>query len=145
MHFLIIVVMSCCISVSCEKGYMKPEVGSMEDLLGTYSVNVREDAVWGGTSGTLYDSGTIEITKISKNRVRIRGLISTTGEIIDGELYLDSETNSDSYGHLTTTYYSTQFGAGILTIWAKVSGELASNGVLYPYNSHCYFECRKKK
>lgn len=112
----------------------------MEDLLGTYSVTVRENIIWGGDSGTLYDNGIIEITQIYGNRVQLRGLISTQGELVNGKLYLNSETSSDIYGFLTTTYNSVIFGGGIITIWAKVSGQLASNGVLYPYSSSSYFE-----
>lgn len=116
----------------------------MNDLVGTYSVYVKEEIVWGGTSKILYNIGTIAITKLSKNRVQLRGLISTQGELVDGTLYLDSETNADAYGYLTTTY-SAQFAGGIITIWAKTSGQLASTlyGSLYPYSSLCYFEGKK--
>ena len=117
----------------------------MDDLVGTYSVTVEENVFWGGDSGTIHDKGTITITKLDKNRVQLRGLISTKGELIGGKLYLDSETNTDSYGYLSTTYNSVIFGGGIITIWSETSGRLSTtpNGTLYPYSSLCYFEGRK--
>ena len=146
LQFFIIATMCCCVSTSCEKGETgKPKVGSMEDLLGTYSVTVEENVFWGGDSGIIYDKGTITITRLDKNRVQLRGLISTKGELINGKLYLDSETNTDSYGYLSTTYSDALFGGGILTIWSDTSGRLATtpNGTLYSYRSLCYFEGRK--
>ena len=142
LQFFIAAIVCCGVLASCEK---ESGVGSMEDLLGTYSVTVEEDVVWGGDSGPIRDKGTITITQIDKNRVQLRGLISTKGKLVNGKLYLDSESNSDSYGYITTTYYSAQFGAGILTIWSKASGKLATtpNGTLYPFSSLCYFEGRK--
>lgn len=141
-QFFIVAIICCNIFASCEE---ESEIGSMEDLLGTYSVTVEENVFWGGDSGTIYDNGTITITKIDKNRVQLSGLISTKGELIDGNLYLDSETNIDSYGNLSTIYKSVLFGGGILTIWSETSGQLATtpNGTLYPFSSLCYFEGKK--
>lgn len=120
----------------------------MEDLLGTYSVTVEENVFWGGDSGTIYDNGTITITKIDKNRVQLRGLISTQGTLVDGELGeldLEPQYNKDNYGYITTTYTRALFGGGILTIWSEASGQLATtpNDTQYPYSSLCYFEGRK--
>ena len=142
LQFLIAAIICCNIFTSCEK---ESDIGSMEDLLGTYSVTIEENFVWGGESGTIHDTGIITITKIDKNRVQLSGLISTKGELIDGNLYLDTETNIDSYGSLSTIYKSVLFGGGILTIWSETAGQLVStpNGPLYPYSSICYFEGRK--
>ena len=125
----IVAIMCCSIFASCEKD---SDIGSMKDLLGTYSVTVKEDVLWGADSGT-------------KDMVQLSGLISTHGTLIDGKLHLSPETNSDSYGFLTTTYTSVLFAGGILTIWSKVSGQLAinPNGTRYPFSSLCYFEGRK--
>ena len=147
LHFLIIAAMSCCIGVSCAKEDIgdKPKIGSMEDLLGTYSVTVEDYVVWGGDSGTIHDKGTITITKIDEDRVQLRGLISTKGRLVNGKLYLDSTTNTDSYGYITRTYDSALFGGGILTIFSRATGQLSTtpNGTRYSYSSSCYFEGRK--
>ena len=147
LHFFIAAVISCCFGISCEKNDVggKPKIGSMEDLLGTYNVTVEDYVVWGGDSGTLHDKGTITITQIDEDRVQLRGLISTKGRLKDGKLYLDSTTNTDSYGYITRTYDSALFGGGILTIFSYATGQLAStpNGTRYPYKSSCYFEGRK--
>ena len=142
LQFFTVAIICCNIFASCEKD---SDIGSMEDLLGSYSVTVEENVFWGGDSGIIHDKGTITITRLDKNRVQLRGLISTKGELIDGKLYLDSETNTDSYGYLSTTYKSVIFGGGILTIWSETSGRLATtpNGTLYPFSSSCYFEGRK--
>ena len=147
--FFIAAVISCCFGVSCEKNGMgdKPKIGSMEDLWGTYYVIVEDYVVWGSDSGTIHDKGTITITKIDKNRVQLRGLISTKGTLDDGKLYLDSTTNTDSYGYITRTYDSALFGGGILTIFSTATGQLGTtpNGTRYPYKSSCYFEGRKEE
>ena len=147
LHFFIAVVISCCFGISCEKNEMgdKSKIGSMEDLLGTYHVTIEDYVIWGGDSGTIHDKGTITITQIDKNRVQLRGLISTKGTLIDGKLYLDSTTNTDSYGYITRTYDSALFGGGILTIFSTATGQLSTtpNGTRYPYKSSCYFEGRK--
>ncbi|MBR2115587.1 MAG: hypothetical protein IJ942_01045 [Alistipes sp.] len=145
--FFIAAVISCCFGVSCEKNEMgdKHKIGSMEDLLGTYYVIVEDYVVWGSDSGTIHDKGTITITQIDEDRVKLSGLISTKGRLVDGKLYLDSTTNTDSYGYITRNYDSALFGAGILTIFSKATGQLSTtpNGTRYPYSSNCYFEGRK--
>ena len=147
LHFFIAAVISCCFGISCEKNDVggKSGIGSMEDLLGTYNVAVEDYVVWGGDSGTIHDKGTITITKIDEYRVQLRGLISTKGRLVNGKLYLDSTTNTDSYGYITRTYDSALFGGGILTIFSKATGQLSTtpNGTRYPYSSSCYFEGRK--
>ncbi|MBQ6869915.1 MAG: hypothetical protein IJO17_05565 [Alistipes sp.] len=142
LQFFIIAVISCCVSTSCEKA---GGIGSMEDLVGTYSVTVEENVVWGGYSETIHDKGIITIIRLDKNRVQLNGLISTQGELIDGKLYLNSKTDIDTYGYLTTNYNSVIFGAGILTIWSKTSGQLSTtpNGTRYPFSNLCYFEGHK--
>ena len=142
LRYFTIAIICCSILASCEKD---SDIGSMKDLLGTYSVTVKEDVFWGADSGTLYDSGIITITQISKDMVQLSGLISTQGTLIDGKLHLSPETNSDSYGFLRTTYTSALFAGGILTIWSKVSGQLATTpyGVRYPFSSLRYSEGEK--
>ena len=145
-QILIIAVTCCCIGVSCEKYEDgKPKIGSMEDLLGTYNVTVEDYVIWGLDEGIIHDKGTITITQIDEDRVQLRGLISTKGKLKDGKLYLDSTTNTDSYGYITRTYDSALFGGGILTIFSYATGQLSStpNGTRYPYKSSCYFEGRK--
>lgn len=147
LHFFIAAVISCCFGISCEKNEMgdKPQIGSMEDLLGTYSVTVEDYVIWGLDDGVIHDKGIITITQIDEDRVKLRGLISTTGILVDGNLYLDSTTNTDSYGYITRKFDSALFGAGILTIFSKATGQLSTtpNGTRYPYSSNCYFEGRK--
>ena len=140
----IVAIMCCGVLASCEK---EEGIGSMEDLLGTYDVTVEDYVIWGRDSGTIHDKGTITITKIDKNRVQLRGLISTKGTLNDGKLYLDSTTNTDSYGYITRTYDSALFGGGILTIFSYATGRLSTtpNGTQYSYSSSCYFEGRKVK
>lgn len=142
LQILVITVLGCYIFTSCEKDN---SIGSIEDLLGTYNVTVEDYVIWGADSGTIYDKGTITITKIDNNRVQLRGLISTKGTLDGGELYLDSTTNTDSYGYITRTYDRVLFGGGILTIFSNATGQLSTtpNGTRYPYSSSCYFEGRK--
>lgn len=142
LQILVITVLCCYIFTSCEKDN---GIGSIDDLLGTYNVTVEDYVIWGADSGTIYDKGTITITKIDNNRVQLRGLISPKGTLDGGELYLDSTTNTDSYGYITRTYDRVLFGGGILTILSKATGQLSTtpNGTRYPYSSICYIEGRK--
>ena len=131
-QILIIAVTCCCIGVSCEKYEDgKPKIGSMEDLLGTYNVTVEDYVIWGLDDGIIHDKGTITITQIDEDRVQLRGLISTKGRLKDGKLYLDSTTNTDSYGYITRTYDSALFGGGILTIFSKATGQFKHNPKWY--------------
>ena len=141
-QIFIVATLCCSIFASCEKD---SNIGSMADLLGTYSVTVEDYVIWGADDGTIHDKGTITITQIDEDRVQLRGLISTKGRLKDGKLYLESTTNTDSYGYITRTYDSALFGGGILTIFSYATGQLAStpNGTRYPYKSSCYFEGRK--
>ena len=141
-QIFIVATLCCSIFASCEKD---SNIGSMSDLLGTYSVTVEDYVIWGLDDGTIHDKGTITITQIDEDRVQLRGLISTKGRLVDGKLYLDSTTNTDSYGYITRTYDSALFGGGILTIFSRATGQLSTtpNGTRYPYSSNCYFEGKK--
>ncbi|HIS23447.1 MAG TPA: hypothetical protein IAC09_08415 [Candidatus Cryptobacteroides intestinipullorum] len=115
-----------------------------DDFVGTYNVSVIENVVWGYDSGTLNDNGTFIISKLSANRVQVRGYISTEGEVVGSMVYFEGSKSSDSEGYFTTSYGPGTLSGNVLTFTANQTGQLASNGVLYPYRNTSYFTAIKQ-
>ncbi len=104
-------------------------------FVGTYSISVTEYVVWGNASGTLADTGTLTITKISDTQVRASGFFYDTGEIANSSIYFESIRSSDSSGYMTTTFGPATLSGNVLTLTATSSGQLASNGIFFPFRS----------
>ena len=115
-----------------------------DDFVGTYNVSVVENVVWGYDSGTLNDNGTFVISKLSANRIQVRGYISTEGEVVGSMVYFEGSKSSDSEGYFTTSYGPGTLSGNVLTFTANQTGQLASNGVLYPYRNSSYFTAIKR-
>ena len=113
-------------------------------FVGEYSVSVIEYVTWGASSGTLNNNATIVITKISANSVQISGYINTRGEISGNSIYMEGGRDSDGAGFLTTSYGVGELCDKILTFTAYQTGQLASNGILYPYRNTSYFTAIKQ-
>lgn len=118
--------------VSCSGTIGKDEA---DEFVGTYFVNITENVTWGYDSGTLTDSGTLYIDKVSSNSVKTRGIINTTGRIIESFIYLDAIYSSDSSGYINTTFSSAMLVGNTLSITGNSTGQLKYNGTLYPYSS----------
>lgn len=127
---------------SCSKGTLG--VDDADAFVGNYSVSVIENVVWGYDSGTLNDNGTFVITKLSANRVQVRGYIWAEGEVVGASLYLEGSSSSDSAGYFTTSYGVGNLNGNVLTFTANQTGQLASNGVMYPYRNTSYFTAIKQ-
>lgn len=125
---------------SCSK--MSPD--SADAFVGIYSASVIENVVWGYDSGTINDNGTLFITKLSANRVKVSGFLSTEGEVVGSYVYFEGESSYDSTGHLTISYSQGILSGNVLTFTVNMTGELASNGVLYPFRSTGYFTAIKQ-
>lgn len=113
-------------------------------FVGSYNVSVVENVVWGYDSGTINDNGMFVITKLSANRIQVRGYISTEGEVVGSSVYLEGSSSSDSAGYLTTSYGVGTLNGNVLTFTANQTGQLASNGVLYPFRNTSYFTAIKQ-
>ena len=72
-----ILVLLCLSSISCNKEIPHDDA---DDFVGTYKASVIDNVRWGGDSGTVTDTGTIYITKLSATRVKALGYINTDGE-----------------------------------------------------------------
>ena len=135
----LIILASCILFVafatSCNK------IDNAEDFVGTYKVSTVEHVTWGNDSGSLTDTGVLTITKVSKNRVRTSGYFSTEGEISGNNVYFESISASDSYGHTTTVFDKGTLNGNVLSFTCTSSGQLAYNGVLYPYYSTAQMTC----
>ena len=110
-------------------------------FLGTYSVSTIDNVTWGGSSGTLTDNGTMTITKLSSNRVQLSGYISTFGEVVGKNLYLESTTSSSSSGSLTFVFGTGTLNGNVLIFSTTTTGRMIYNGVYYPYNSIAQHTC----
>lgn len=113
-------------------------------FVGRYSVSTVENVIWGGSSGTVTDNGTLTITKISSSQVQTSGYFNTVGEVVGSNLYLESRTTSDSSGTLTIVFGTGVLNGNVLTLSSTMSGRLANNGVLYPFNSTAQHTCIKQ-
>lgn len=122
-------------ATSCSK------MDNAEEFVGTYNVSTVEHVTWGNDSGSLTDTGVLTITKVSKNRVKTSGYFSTEGEINGNNVYFESMSASDSYGHTTTVFGIGTLNGNVLSFTCTSSGQLAYNGVMYPYYSTAQMTC----
>ncbi len=106
-----------------------------DKVLGTYSISVIEHVVWGNDSGTLTDTGTLTISKISETQVEARGFFNCVGEIANDAIYFKSIRVSDSAGYMTTPFGPATLSGNVLTMTATSTGQLGQNGKFYPFHS----------
>lgn len=109
--------------------------GDADQYVGVYKVSVAQNTRWGNATATLTDNGTITITKLSSNQIKITGFITTKGRVSGNTVYLESTTNSDAAGSITTVYDAGFYNAGVLTINATLTGHLIDGGISYPFSS----------
>ena len=112
-------------------------------FVGYYTLSVIEDVVLGNDKGTLNDNGVIMITKISENKVKITGYITSEGEVSGSLLYIKGGYYSDESGYFTTSYGKGKLDGNILTFTANQTGQLKYNGIYYPYRNSSYFTAIK--
>ena len=106
-----------------------------DKVLGTYSISVIEHVVWGNDSGTLTDTGTLTISKISETQVEARGFFNCFGEIANDAIYFKSIRPSDSAGYMTTSFGPATLSGNVLTMTATSTGQLRQYGKFYPFRS----------
>ena len=102
-------------------------------FVGTWTVRVVEHVVWGAASGTLTDTGTIIITKISANRVQTSGYFRTQGEVVGNVVYFEAMHTSDSAGYIDSVFGPATLSGNVITVTGNSTGQLKDNGVAYPY------------
>ena len=102
-------------------------------FVGTWNVSVVEHVVWGSASGTLTDTGTLIITKISANRVQTSGYFRTQGEVVGNVVYFEAMHSSDSAGYMDDVFGPATLNGNVITVTGNTTGQLKDNGVAYPY------------
>ena len=108
-------------------------VDDADAFVGTYNVSVVEQVVWGNDSGTLTNTGTLIITKISANRVQTSGFFRTQGEVTGKTVYFEAMHTSDSEGYTDDVFGPGTLNGNVLTVTGNSTGQLRYNGILYPY------------
>ncbi len=121
--------------LACSKEENGFSEGDADRFVGIYSISVTEQVVWGGDSGTITNTGVLTITKVSDTQVRATGFFNDIGEVANSAIYFESIKGSDSAGYMTTTFGPATLSGNVLTMTATSNGQLASNGVLYPFRS----------
>jgi hypothetical protein len=102
-------------------------------FVGTWNVSVVEHVVWGAASGTLTDTGTIIITKISSNRVQAGGYFRTQGEVVGNVVYFEAMHSSDAAGYIDSVFGPATLNGNVITVTGNSTGQLKDNGIAYPY------------
>lgn len=128
----IVLTILCFTLSSCSKTF---EENDTDLFVGRYSVSVTQYVVWGGSSGTLTDSGVLRISKVSSTKVKTTGYFHTTGEVVGSTIYFESMYASDSAGYFTTTFDAATLNGNVLTFKTHRSGQLEYGGIMYPYRS----------
>lgn len=121
---------------SCSKDENTSRDNCADRFVGTYVVSVIEQVVWGNDSGTLTDTGTLIISKISDEQVQAKGFFNCVGEIANYCIYFESIRSSDSAGYMTTSFGPATLSGNVLTMTAVSIGKLGHSGVLYPFRSN---------
>ena len=129
---------------SCSKEFETAK-DPADAFVGKYNVSLVEDFVWGGTSGTVTDSGTTEIFKIGPDRIQFIGFIGAKGTVIGNQAFLESQSSSSEYGYSTTVYNDATLIGNVLKITSISTGQLrADDGRLYPNKSFYTLTCIKQ-
>ncbi len=131
--FCFILVYSSFIAVSCSKQHVNEDAA--DAFVGSYSVGITQSVVWGQSTGTITDTGVLNIYKVSETRVQAIGPITSYGEIVGSMVYFEPVKVSDSAGYYTIAYGPGTLAGNVLTITANRSGQLSYNGILYPFRS----------
>ena len=112
-----------------------PEEDDADAFVGTWNLSMVESVVWGAASGTLTDTGTLFISKLSANRVQTNGFFKTQGEVVGNTVYFEATHTSDTEGYLDTVFGPATLNGNVITLTSNQTGKLRSNGVLYPTRS----------
>lgn len=140
---LLAVIVSVAMFISCSKEPVKSD--DADAYVGTYSVSIIENVVWGTDSGTLNDNYTMRIEKISSNKVKlISDFIYEQADVVGNIIYIPGDSFSDSSGYYTRSYSQGVLSGNVLTVTRYHTGQLASYGVLYPYRSTALITAIKK-
>ena len=110
------------------------KVDDADAFVGTYSISEVEQVKWGNDSGTLTDTGTLFISKISATRVQATGYFRTQGEVVGNIVYFEATHTEDSEGYIDSVYGPGILTGNVLTITGSSTGKLRYNGVLYPWS-----------
>ena len=102
-------------------------------FVGTWNVSVVEHVVWGYSSGTLTDTGTLIITKISASRVQTSGYFRTQGEVVGNVVYFEATHSSDSAGYMDNVFGPATLNGNVITVTGNTTGQLKDNGIAYPF------------
>lgn len=141
MKRLLAFALACVAILSCSK---LEQEDPADKFVGSYSLSVTQNVVWGADSGTLSNTGTLTISKIGSSSVSISGYFYTTGEVTENVLYIKGYSVSDSEGYLTNTFLPATLSGKVLTFSGNQTGQLKYGSKLYPFRSSDYYTAIKR-
>ena len=113
-------------------------------FVGTYSASATSTVTWGGMTYSNATTGTMQITKISANRVQTSGWFNTFGEVVGNAIYLESCSHNASDFQVTNVFGVGALNGNVLTFSCSTSGKTLSYGTWYPYYSSSQHTCIKQ-
>lgn len=140
-HFFTIIALTLCVflNTACTKE------DDADAFVGTYSVSDIENVTCAGMSHTSTFTGTLNISKVSANRVQTSGWFSTFGEVIGNAVYFESYTYTSSESSLTTAFSSGSINGNVLLFTTTTSGMMKLSGSWYSYSSIGQHTCIKQQ
>ena len=113
-------------------------------FIGTYSYYDTYFVTWGSASGSFSDSGTLNISKVSPNTVKISNPWNTTATVMANQLSLDPVTQGDNTGYINYTFTSASIAGNMLSISYQGVGSLKhTDGRNYQYSCQGNITARK--
>ena len=108
--------------------------GSADAFVGRYMYTDSQFVTWGYDSRALSGEGAFQLTKISKNKVKMTGGWTTIGEIDGNTVVFKDDMQSDNAGYITYHFGIGTLTGGVLRFNYTGSGSLKySNGIAYPW------------
>ncbi len=113
-------------------------------FVGTYYVTAITTATSGGSSYSYSSNSTLNIRKVSANRVQTSGWFSTYGNVIGNTVYFDSYSCNESDFRVTYSFNAGLLNGNVLSVSDMCSGSSLHYGTWYPYYSTTQHTCVKQ-
>lgn len=104
-----------------------------DEYVGIYKVTVYSKVKWGGDEGAFVDHGTLYVTKVTTNKVKISGFFATNATISSHWISFEDAHTSDSDGYFDEQFTPAYLENNVMQFTSLATGKLKYNGTLYPW------------